>query len=265
VRTDGAGNAPLPAGTNCTPTVALNGNGRAYWIEYNGPNLYSAPINGSDPATIVATVAGNGTRSDFARLAVDATNAYWSTTTPAAVWWSPITAVNGTPNVIAKSGTTSDTATGPFGVAVDATHVYWSDRNESKIRRRVIASLGMNALADIVATDVGPRDLTLDAQRIYWLTADGFVRARSKDLKDPPVTLASGQTAAESILTDDRYVYWTTWTANGAVSRVPKAGGAVEVMASNQSYPYGITQDCGTIYWTNHANFNTGQVMKVVK
>jgi hypothetical protein len=265
VRTDGAGNTALPAGSNCTPTLALNGTDRAYWIEFDGPNLNTAPIDGSQPASVIATVPGSGVRSDFARLAVDATRAYWATTTPAAIWFAPLSQSGGAPSVVAKTGVTSDAVQQPFGVAVDDTHLYWSDKTDNKIRRRTLASLGTDVLADVVSTDTGPRHVALDAQRAYWLTSDGLVRARAKDLKEPAVTLASGQTAAESVIVDDRYVYWTTWVASGAVSRVRKTGGPVEVLASGQSYAYGITQDCSTIYWTNHANFNTGQVMKVVK
>src|SRR5512140_2346263 len=74
---DGAGNTPLPAGQHCTPTLAISG-ASVYWIEFNGPYLYTTLIDGSQPASIVAEVTQTSARSDFARLAVDGKNAYWA-------------------------------------------------------------------------------------------------------------------------------------------------------------------------------------------
>ena len=77
--------------------------------------------------------------------------------------------------------------------------------------------------------------------------------------------LASSQSGAESVIVDDRYVYWTNFVTGGAVSRVAKTGGPIETLATGQKFPYSIAQDCTAIYFTNQADFNTGQIVKVVK
>jgi hypothetical protein len=260
----GVGNTPLPAGKNCTPTVAVSGKS-AYWIEYNGPYLNTTLIDGSQPATIVAeVVGGTGTRSDFARLAVDAVNAYWATTSPPGIWYAPLASAHITALPIAGASVKESVA-GPYGVAVDAAYVYWADESGGYVKRRALSTLGQNITADLVINETGPHDLAVDATKVYFVTNDGFVRAIAKDGSGVASTLASGQASAESIIVDDQYVYWTIYAANATVNRAPKSGGPVETLATGQSYPYSITQDCDTIYWTNQADFSTGQIVKLAK
>lgn len=266
VQTDGTGNSALPPGANCTPTISLSGV-HAYWIEYNGPFLMKTAIDGSGAASIVAEVRGDaGVRASFARLATDTNHAYWATTSPPGVWHAPLNGDHVTPSALASaSGLTKETVTMPYGVAVDGAHVYWADPDGNALKRRALSSLGTDVLAEVVTAEPGPRDLALDATRVYWLTAGGAVRARAKDLSANAVTLATQQTGAESIIVDDRYVYWTTFVKSGTVSRVAKTGGLVEVLAGGQKNPYALTQDCTTVYWTNQNDFNTGEIMRVSK
>lgn len=263
----GSGNIPLPAGMKCTPTVATRGD-RVYWIEWDGPSLDTAPVDGTLAPTIVATVPIAGARANFARLAVDDRNAYWANDDPASIWFAPLDAVGAAPKPIAARqdlGLTVETADAPYGVAVDATHVYWADSRANAIKRRALATLGTDLLAEVVTRELGTRNLALDADRVYWLTTDGLVRSRAKDLASPAITLAVGQTAAESLIVDDRHVYWTTYNAAGTVARVVKTGGTVELLATSQNFPWSIAQDCDTIYWTNHADFGTGELRKMAK
>ena len=267
VRKDGAGNTALPMGANCTPTLAVSGDS-VYWIEFNGPFLNRTNIDGSGPQKIVAEIPIAGARSNFSRLAVDGTRAYWANDSPGSVWFAPLSGDHVTATAIAATqdaGLTMETAQNPYGIAVDATHVYWSDMGAAIIKRRALASLGSNILADVVISEGQPGDLALDDKRIYWVTKDGFIRSRAKDGTGTPTTLASGETDAETILVDDQYVYWARHVEDSAVKRVPKAGGTVETLATKQKAPWELAQDCTTIYWTNHNNFATGEVVKLTK
>jgi hypothetical protein len=265
---DGSNNIGLPVGLHCTPTLAVGGD-RVYWIEYNGPLLNTAPIDGSAEVKIVAEVPIDGAVADFARLAIDGTNAYWAMNSPGGVWFAPLSGdhVKALPLASdASSMLTKERVVRPYGVAVDATHVYWSDVDGNAIKRRSLSSLGDDILADaVVSSEAGPRDIALDAKNIYWITSEGRIRSRPKDGSGVPVTLASGQTGAESIIVDSQYIYWTNWVDGGEVNRVPNDGGGVETMASGQKSPWSITQDCGTIYWSNHNMFGTGEIVKITK
>jgi hypothetical protein len=271
---DGSGNVGLPEGKNCTPTLDVKGD-HVYWIEYDGPFLNAARIDGSEASKIVAGVPVAGARADFTRLAVDDHNAYWAMSRPPSVWHAPLDGDNGVamplalePSVADAGVVAQEPAWSPYGVAVDATHVYWSDSGNSAIKRRALTSLDRDLPAErVISGEEGPMDIALDGQRLYWLTSTGLVRSCDKAGPCTPLTLASGQTGAEFLLVDDLYVYWTTYVTGGSVRRVQKMGGrlVVESLATNQKMPYGIAQECGTIYWTNHNDFHTGEVMKVTK
>lgn len=265
---DGSNNIGLPAGLHGTATVAVSGD-RVYWIEVDGPNLIAVPVSGLTDVTVVAEVPISGAKAGFTRLAVDGTKAYWAMRTPASIWFAPLNG-NDVPAAplasAASSMLTKETVDNPYGVAVDATHVYWSDEDRNVIKRRSLSTLGTDILADVVlSSELGPRDIALDAKNVYWTTNAGLIRSLAKDGSGMPVTLASGQTGLEPIIVDSQYVYWTNWVNNGDVSRVRKDGGKVEVLASGQKAPFSIAQDCGTIYWTNQNMFETGQIVKLTK
>src|SRR5262249_38584938 len=60
------------------------------------------------------------------------------------------------------------------------------------------------------------------------------------------------------------FVYWIAeGTTTGSVNRAPIAGGAIEVLASNQPGPGEVAVDSTNVYWTNIGNSTTnGAVMK---
>jgi hypothetical protein len=84
-----------------------------------------------------------------------------------------------------------------------------------------------------------------------------------------PSTLASEEKPKRLAL-DDTHVYWTVWgsgfsadhSKNGAVKRVAKSGGSVEVFAPAQSHPHGIVTDASAVYWANDGD---GTVMTAPK
>lgn len=262
----GAGNRALPAGAHCTPTVAISGDTKtAFWIEYDGPFLNRTGIDGSGVAEIVAEVPVSSSKASFARLAVDSTRAYWAMASPPSVWSAPLDGKHVTPTAIAGATGVKETAQSPYGVAVNATHVYWADQGAATIKRRALSDLGTDKLADVFVAESGPHDLALDADNVYWLNTAGDIRARPLDGATSTAVLASLSAPGESIAVDDQYVYFTQYADLGSVGRVRKSGGAVEVLAPKQNYPYGLTQDCTSIYFTNQANFKTGSIVRVTK
>jgi hypothetical protein len=76
--------------------------------------------------------------------------------------------------------------------------------------------------------------------------------------------LVSGLNAPAAIAIDATHLYWAeqgsfdaafNYSHDGAVKRVPLAGGAVEVLASGLEDPYAIALDAGNVYWAEYGSF----------
>lgn len=83
------------------------------------------------------------------------------------------------------------------------------------------------------------------------------------------VLLASEQTPT-FLVADEEAVYWSNIghppTADGSVSRVPKAGGAATVLASGQASPTGVVVDAAWVYWASWGVTSVpGSLMKAPK
>lgn len=106
----------------------------------------------------------------------------------------------------------------------------------------------------------------MDANRVYWVSDEGYVRSRKKD-KSGLVTYLSGSSdKPRGILVDGDYVYWTTF---GGLVQAAKIDGttAPETVAMGAPYAYKLAADCGAIYWTHFEPYvdDTGAVSKVRK
>lgn len=74
-------------------------------------------------------------------------------------------------------------------------------------------------------------------------------------------TLTSGSLDSRQIAVNASHVYFTQ-TEAGKVSRVPRGGGAVEVLAQTQSKPASIALDQNNVYWINN-DYYTPTVQKL--
>ena len=98
-----------------------------------------------------------------------------------------------------------------------------------------------------------PNTIAVDPNAVYWNGKDGIMKS---GLDGAGLTqLVAGSAAALAI--DDTYVYWT----DGAmISRVAKAGGAAQVLASGGSSISALAVDANAVYFT--AKDELGRVAK---
>jgi hypothetical protein len=155
------------------------------------------------------------------------------------------------------SGATSTLATDEgadgAGLTMDATYVYWASGAAIK-RAPKTGGPGVT-----VVTPAGaPVAIAVDATRAYWLL-DGAVWAAALD-GGATIKLASLPNPffwlGEWLTVDDAGVYVafsaTSFSAHdGAVVRIPLAGGAPVVLASGVVRPSAITVDASHVYWTD--------------
>lgn len=114
---------------------------------------------------------------------------------------------------------------------------------------------------DARPSDAPTGDAPADAPAVNCLSKAAAQLADAPFVEStPPLlgVLASGQDDPRRLVMDRRYVYWVNHGVdvygNGAVMRVPKTGGAPEVVAANQNVPEGLVVDDHAIYWTNRGD-----------
>jgi hypothetical protein len=104
-----------------------------------------------------------------------------------------------------------------------------------------------------------------DASGIYWTNAGSTLSSRDGSVvvcratgcgSPPPQLLALFQSHPRGIALDDTYVYWVnqglgTDPTDGAVLRIPKAGGTAQKLAEGLTSPAYLAVDAKNVYWTN--------------
>jgi hypothetical protein len=110
------------------------------------------------------------------------------------------------------------------------------------------------------------RGFHADGTTLYVAAEDqGLVRLSTPN----NVALVNSTGAMGDIETDDTFVYYVdgasasaTCTTSGSVSRVPKAGGATQVIASGQGCVGQLAVDVDAVYWVEPSS---GRIVKVIK
>ncbi len=148
--------------------------------------------------------------------------------------------------------------------AQDTEYVYWT----SGVGTLVLRSPKMRGPVEVFH-DVGkgrhPFAVATDATHVYWTENDalGRIVRKPKDSLEgePSEELASGQGEPVAIAVDATHVYWANHGGN-SISRVPKAGGALELLATSQLQPTAIALDADSVYWVASG---AGTVMRSAK
>jgi hypothetical protein len=153
----------------------------------------------------------------------------------------------------------------PTNPIVDGSVVYYA-RSPGGIGRVGVTGGALEVLPPKEQVCVDPnslRALVADEANLYTVTRQSNQVWRVPKDGSPPALLAQASWCSELAL-DDAYLYFTdsAQTPNAAsVNRVPKTGGAVEMVAVATD-PWGIYVDAHSVYWME---FGAGELMKVDK
>jgi hypothetical protein len=100
--------------------------------------------------------------------------------------------------------------------------------------------------------------LAFDATDLYATgERGGIVRISKSDPTATPVQLAADENEAAGLAVDATYIYWSR-LVSGEIVRMPKTGGAPEVIASGQVRPWAVAVDDARVYWAAEGNAVAG-------
>ena len=183
-------------------------------------------------------------------IAVDASSAYWTNNHLGGGSVMKVALSGGTPTTLASA------LWGPTDIALDADQ-HLLDKLYAEHVMKVPLDGGTPST---LASDQGQSDgIAVDATSVYWTNRDAQGTVMKVSINGgTPMVLASGQNNPGRIAVDASGVYWTT---NGAVMRVPLAGGTATTLALAQG-PEGLALDASSVYWSNSIS---GTVMRMLK
>ncbi len=157
-------------------------------------------------------------------------------------------------------------ATGDQSLQVDDERLYWIQRGYHDVVScpkngcATVTRLGLSltTFSDEPGLERSTyATLALDRTDAFVADVNGILRVDKRG--GTPTQLTSDR--AEDLALDDSFVYYGVATA-GEVRRVPKQGGAVEVLATGQNYPYDVAVDEVAVYWLAYED---GAIRKVAK
>ncbi|HTL36579.1 MAG TPA: hypothetical protein VL326_25775 [Kofleriaceae bacterium] len=157
---------------------------------------------------------------------------------------------------------------GPSGLACDDAGVYWMQMWSSSTTPSGLMSLVGDSPTLLVTDVTRPRDVTLDADFVYWSDGVQLMRAPRALPLVGEVTTTSPRDPQQ--LTVDRgELFWIAPpTSSGELASVfaaPVTGGAPRLVAEILDQPtlhYSIAVDADFVYWTE---FAPGRVMRVAR
>jgi hypothetical protein len=241
--------APLPVPitvyNQSVGSFAVDGS-YVYWASAN--QIWRLAKVGGGAAAPIATI-GYTPQS----LAVDPSSIYWPEYSQERVMKIPVG--GGTATVLS-----SNLGSSPQFVHLDAANVYWpTDGLTSAIQ--MVSKAGGTAMNMI--TTGQPDAIEVDANYVYWLsgssgTTGTINRLNKATLSNQVIGTVGG--ALRAIAIDDTHVYAAS---SDTVVRVPKTGGTVETIASNQANIGDLALGVTSVFWTSYVT--NGAVMRALK
>jgi len=214
--------------------------------------IMTVPTAGGSPQPLVPN------RSSIYSITLDAANLYWTEPQTGSVVKAP--KVGGSPLTLITG------AAEPSVLAVDSMHVYWINRFAG------LARMGLDGsnptMLGTIAADSGPV-LAIDSTHAYW-GMNGYLEAVPKAGGQQVTLLPDYGTVGSDIATDGSMIYWlksgtcgaASCNADGAVVKMPVAGGPQTVVAAGLTQPAALVLDQGYVYWIERGN---GAVRRVAK
>ncbi len=253
----GTGGAP-PGSAPCgTPIEIVSGlklplglasqDGTVFWMDETGA-VASKALAGGTPKVLTSTASGG-----MALLTVGGDYLYW--TDSGKLYRMPIG--GGAPTVVT---TVNESFNHIVDLAADAESVYWTNGDEivKKVRHRRsregarFGALDPEPRGRRRVRSTGPTARTPSTRLCGRCRRAAGPRSRSLPFKPAQAGLPSARTAFYYLVEEDSGASnCSEVDVCHSVRRVPKAGGAVTVIASHQKTVGGVVVDDSHVYWLN--------------
>ncbi len=114
------------------------------------------------------------------------------------------------------------------------------------------------AVQQLATTGTSGPAIAVDDAYVYWLDQTGFMRV-SKAGGQPETLTQSQIFNCQRLLVDSANLYWTTASLDDGgvielVERMPKTGGAIEVLTTTADIDTALAIDDNAIYWTTSSS-----------
>jgi hypothetical protein len=156
---------------------------------------------------------------------------------------------------LADGGSVSTLASGEhtsnFGHMIADNHnVYWLEPQTGSLKTVPI----QGGRVSVISSRCDDRDhFVQDAESVYFKTPDGLMRWSKVSLKISSVGKLPSTTSALGI--DDSHVYYASWTQRGTptglIQKMPKTGGASEVVVTGLRTPNSLAIDGDYVYFAD--------------
>lgn len=230
----------------------------AHFVGWSGGTCSgTGPCTVTGAATVVATFAYDCTstvidhQASDGLVALDGPHVYWTSFWDDVIKRAP--RAGGPAEIFASSSR-------PVGLGFDGTYAYWTN---GMVWRRAKTG-GAAEVVPVPPPYAASGGVVADATHLYW-TANGSVYRWpfTGGLVQFVATAASFSLEhyGQDLALDADYVYVSAFD-HGTISRVPKAGGPVETIATGQVGVYAIVLAGDDVYWTN---YDAGTVARAPK
>jgi len=157
----------------------------------------------------------------------------------------------------------------PFGIAQDFDYIYFTEGQvhvSTGYVKKVSKSGGPVITLD---TTTSPQGLVVDSDYVYF-TSDRYTASKiwrvNKDGTNKQLLAEGLQTNVDNLAIDNDYVYFAEYVPYqdhaSRIGRVPKVGGDVEILASNQWNAWDVDVDSDYVYFSEHS---AGKIKRVLK
>jgi hypothetical protein len=250
-------------------SVSING-GTASWspmpaqpfgIAANATDVYTTSPAGR--ALFQTSLSGTTTmysssNADFAALAIDSNNAYWSDSNDGLVLQMSL---NG------DAGSVETLASGQGAVpqiAVDSSSIYWTNGNGNVLKVAIGGTFPTTLFTGSGRPGTG---IAVDSTGVYWTNngsgaGSGFIAKcpLTGCVGNAPSWAITGLSTPGEIVTDGTNVYWTSGGAAPGIYSATINGATHSLFAPARAN--GLAIDTANIYWTD---LSAGTVSKLTK